>query len=333
MIWWSVLGAVAALLLSATFAGMEIGVYSLERVRLQVRASGGDRGAARLLGLVRDPVRAMCAILVINNTVNYAPAAFCGGIVKDLADPGMGEIQLELLNTLWVVPVLFIFGEVVPKQLSLAHPVAFAARAWPFYVMFSRIMSPVIVPLAAFQRRVMGVDPPIQPLLARKGIVDALTAGDEAKALHSTQRRIAARVLALRDVTVRGRMVSLDKVVSVSSTATRSDVLLAAARTGRSRLLVEAGEGGGYRGYVNALDAAFADQRDGWSISDNVFDLPSVHVDLPVLEAVGVLQDARRPIAEVMERGRAVGILAQADVVDALLTPAESHPTPSKGRG
>ncbi|MEE2712846.1 MAG: hypothetical protein VX913_08745, partial [Planctomycetota bacterium] len=88
-----------------------------------------------------------------------------------------------------------------------------------------------------------------------------------------------------------------------------------------------------YRGYVNALDAAFADQRDGWSISDNVFDLPSVHVDLPVLEAVGVLQDARRPIAEVMDGGRAVGILAQADVVDALLTPAESHPTPSKGRG
>ena len=38
----------------------------------------------------------------------------------------------------------------------------------------------------------------------------------------------------------------------------------------------EAGEAGGYRGYVNALDAAFADQGGAWSISDNVFELPSV---------------------------------------------------------
>ncbi|NRA96511.1 MAG: DUF21 domain-containing protein [Planctomycetes bacterium] len=333
MIWWSVVGASAALFLSATFSGMETAVYSLERVRMQVRASCGDRRAARLLGLVRDPARAMCAILVANTTVNYAVAGFCGAIVKDLSEPDMGEIQRELLTTLWVVPVLFIFGEVVPKQLSLAFPAGFAARAWPLYLVCSRILAPVIAPIAALQRRLTGLDPRSQPLLARKGIVDALTAGDEAQALHATQRRMASRVLALRDVTVRHRMVPCDDVASVSAAATRAEVLAAAVRTGRSRLLVDGAEGDRYRGYVNVLDAAFADPPDRWSTSHSVFDLPSVHPAMPVLEAVRVLQDARRPIAQVIEGARAVGILAQADVVDALLMPGESTSTSSQGRG
>lgn len=333
MIWWSVLGALVALFLSATFSGMETGVYSLERVRLQVRASTGDRRAVRLLRLAGDPARAMCTILVVNNAVNYAVASFCGDVVKHLAAPGMGEVQLELLNTLWVVPVLFIFGEVVPKQLFLAHPAALAARAWPLYVAFSRVLLPVITPLVALQRRLTGVSATAQPLLARKGIVETLTAGDEAQALHQTQRRMASRVLELRDVTVRRRLVPRDRVSSVAADASRADILAAAADGGRSRLLVDDPETGRYRGYVNVLDAAFAERPEAWSTPDNLFELPSVNMDMPVLEAVRVLQDARRPLAQVLDGGRAVGILAQADVVDALLSPEHGPSTPDDRRG
>jgi len=322
VIWWSVFGAIVALALSATFSGMETGVYSLERVRLRVRAAAGDRLAGRLLGLADNPLRAMCTILVVNNAVNYCVTAFCGDIVKSMADPDTSEVQLELINTLWVVPVLFIFGEVVPKQLFLMHPAALSARAWPVYRVFSLLLLPVIIPLMALQHRLARSGPAMTPLLARKGIVNALTEGDEAETLHRTQRWMASRVLALRDVTVRDRMVAEGDVACVQPGASRDDVLAAASGSGRSRLLVRDPAAGVFRGYVNVMDAAFAEPGEQWRLEAGVFDIPSVEASTPVLEAVRLLQRARRPLAQVVESGRAVGILAQADVVDVLVAPS-----------
>ena len=321
MIWWPVLGACIAIALSATFSGMETGVYSLERVRLQVRAAGGDRRAARLLSLVRDPTRAVCTILVVNNAVNYAVAMFCGDIVKQVADPGLGELELELLNTLWVVPILFIFGEVVPKQLFLGHPAALTSRAWPLYRFGAALLRPVVGALMVVVRKLGNNEASgVQPLLARQGVVDLLTAGDEAESLHATQRGMAQRVLALRGVTVRDRMVNRARIASVERDADRDTVIGTAAATGRSRLLVAAPDDPLYSGYVNALDAAFTPEDDSWEAKDALFDLPAIAPDAPVLEALRTLQEARRPVAQVVERGRAIGLLAHADVVGALLS-------------
>ncbi len=330
MILWSVVGATVSLALSATFSGMETGVYSLERVRLRVRAAAGDRIAERLLGLANNPLRAMCTILVVNNAVNYCVAAFCGDIVKAMADPDTSDVQLELINTLWVVPVLFIFGEVVPKQLFLMHPAALSARAWPVYRVLSLLLLPVIIPLMALQNRLARSGPAMPPLLARKGIINALTEGDESETLHRTQRWMASRVLALRDVTVRERMVAAADVVCVEPRSTRDDVLRVASGSGRSRLLVRDPSEGVYRGYVNAMDAAFADPGERWRLEGAVFDIPSVEASTPVLEAVRLLQQARRPLAQVVESGRAVGILGQADVVDVLVAPSAA--AAAKGR-
>lgn len=321
MIWWSVLGALVAVSLSATFSGMETGVYSLERVRLQIRAAAGDRRAARLLALVQDPTRAVCTILVVNNVVNYAVAMFCGDVVKHFAGPGLGEIELELLNTLWVVPILFVFGEVVPKQLFLGHPVALTTRAWPLYRAGAALLRPVVSPLVALVRRLGAGEVSDRSLLARQGVVDLLTAGDEAESLHAVQRRMAESVLALRGVTVRDRMVPRERIASIPRHANRDEVLAVAGASGRSRLLVRSDDGEAFTGYINALDAAFAPADRPFNVAESSFGMPSVDPDMPVLEALRVLQEAHGPVAQVVEGKRAVGLLAQADVVGALLSP------------
>lgn len=317
MIWIFVIGLVAAVALSAAFSGLETGVYSLERVRLQVRAAGGDRGSMRLLQLAQDPARTVCTILVVNNGVNYAVAACSGRIVHSLADPGIGDMQLELLNTLWVVPVLFVFGELVPKSLFLQHPTSLASRVWPLYRVANVVCAPLVRPLLALLSRLTG-DEARPPLLARRGVVDVLTRGDEAGALTGTQRAIARRVLTLHGVPVRSRMVTVDQVVAVGADAGRDEVLAEAARTGRSRLLVRSPDGG-FSGYVNALDAAFASNPADWELSGHVFAMPSVAADVPVLQAIETLQGARRPLAIVRDGTGPVGILSAADVVDALM--------------
>ncbi|MEN8150500.1 MAG: CNNM domain-containing protein, partial [Planctomycetota bacterium] len=106
-----------AALLAATagsfyFSGIETGIYALNRVRLRVRAEEGDPAARRVADLVAEPQSTISTILIGNHTANYAATFFCMALIValfDVADP-------ELVNTLVLTPVLFVTGEILPKD-------------------------------------------------------------------------------------------------------------------------------------------------------------------------------------------------------------------------
>jgi putative hemolysin len=67
---WVVLAAIG-LGGSAVFSGLEIGLYTLNRVKLAVAAERGDRRAVRLQRELAQPERLLAGLLVGNNMVNY----------------------------------------------------------------------------------------------------------------------------------------------------------------------------------------------------------------------------------------------------------------------
>jgi len=107
MAWWTdpMWIALAAIGLggSAVFSGLEIGLYTLNRVKLAVAAERGDRRAVRLQRELAQPERLLAALLIGNNMVNYLGTV---AIAALLDRAGLGPVESVVVNTAVVVPLL-----------------------------------------------------------------------------------------------------------------------------------------------------------------------------------------------------------------------------------
>ena len=114
-LWW-LLGLAALLFLSAIASGSEIGLYSLNRVKLRYRVEAGDRRFTLLNRLVHPVGSTVVSILIANNLAALALTAH-----MDLVMAGWSEGMRLLVTTLLLTPLLLVFGEFVPKQLFRKH--------------------------------------------------------------------------------------------------------------------------------------------------------------------------------------------------------------------
>ena len=127
------------ILINAFFAAAEIAVLSLSGTRLKKLAGEGDKQAARLLVLTRDPDHFLSAIQIAITLAGFLSSAFAADSFSDpLAawlsdDLGVTVLSPAALNTVMVVLVTLalsyfslVLGELVPKRIAMkkSEPVA-----------------------------------------------------------------------------------------------------------------------------------------------------------------------------------------------------------------
>jgi CBS domain containing-hemolysin-like protein len=103
---------------SATFSGLETGIYTLNRVRLHLRSGSGDRRAIILERMIAKPNRTLGTLLISNNIANYASSL---GITALLEAAGFQDWEVIGFTALILTPFLFAVGEVVPKDTFQNH--------------------------------------------------------------------------------------------------------------------------------------------------------------------------------------------------------------------
>lgn len=120
MIWTALALAILGLALSALFSGTETGFYRAGRMRLVLDAWGGDWIARVLLWLTNRPFIYVATVLAGNNLANYLVSM---SIVLAAASLFSGPSELaEFAMPLVLTPVLFVYGELLPKNLFLHAP-------------------------------------------------------------------------------------------------------------------------------------------------------------------------------------------------------------------
>jgi putative hemolysin len=308
----------ATLLLAAIFSGMETGIYSLERVRLEVAAARGDRVARRLLDLTTRPAAALCALLLATNVAHYLLADFADAMVAGAA-PDLDEIGRKVLDTLILGPVLFVFGDLLPKNVFMRAPGGLMRTFLPVLWLLNLVFRPFTYPIVKLAARAEDADLPANSSIFDRGSIHfLLTADEESTRLTGPQREVAERVLTLRSLRVQDRMIPLKRVAAIREGASAADIVAVGARSGHSRLPIFDGAGRSFVGYVSVIDAATA--AGPFDLTAHRHDLPAVPCDLPVTAALYRLQRAGRPIAAVVTPdGRTtLGIVAVSDIVAAL---------------
>jgi CBS domain containing-hemolysin-like protein len=316
----SFLGSIAiaatGVVASALCSGLETGLYVVNRVRLAVCAGRGERRAVRLEQELERPDRLLATLLIANNAANYAGSLGVAALIETLVTPVWAIV---VLNTLVVVPILFVFGETVPKDLFRTRAdqwmPRFAATLTSARRLFTLIgLVTVFAGLSRLVRWLVGVKEE-DARSPRARVTRFIRESHASGSLSEAQLDLADRAMAMRRRTVSGEMTPWRQVATVTSEERSIDGRALARRTLRSRLpVVEAGR---VIGLVEVQDLLL----NGGDITAAIqTEVPRFEPATPAYTALESLRRQRRPVGIVEDAsGRPIGMVTLKDLVEPLL--------------
>lgn len=183
------------LILSALFSGTETGLYRVPRTRLVLDALGGGRASRAMVWLLNHPAIYVATMLVGNNMANYLTSFAVVWAVSLWFDGGSAA---ELLGTILMTPVVFVFGELLPKYFFYQAPYRLLRMLRPFLLITTVLFAPITLFLGLLGNalRLLTGQTPFQLRLgmARGELDQVLRAGHEAGILEPGQRSLAQRI-------------------------------------------------------------------------------------------------------------------------------------------
>jgi putative hemolysin len=307
----------AGFTLSALFSGIETGVYTINRVRLNARVAAKRPRAVRLQHELVQPRRMLATLLIGNNAANYAGSF---GLALLLAGLGCGDWEVVGWQALLVTPMLFVFGETLPKDLFRTH-----TDHWTYslsrFLQVSRWIStatgmlPIVMFVSGLINRFTGMRDG-QTLTRRQRVSALVREGIGSGVITETQTTLVDRALALRALKIRSEMVPWSRVVSlrlVQSTAAALDVF---ARHGWTRMPV-CDTQGRVQGMVSALDVILQPDR---SLQALMKDVPRFPPTIGVWDALQTMRTEHASLAviEDAKTRKPLGIVTMKDLVEPL---------------
>jgi len=316
--------AVLALVAAAGFfSSAETAVLAANRMRLRYLAAHANRPASYVLAFLKKPDRFLTSILFGNNVALVAATTLLTVVVQRYTGEAAGVVAAAVAMT----ALLTLFSEVIPKSVVLEDPDFFAmAFARPVRV-WAKVVAPVgwaVRVVAGGLLGVVRVRAERLPFATREELRAILTSRGPRSRAEVVQRRMIRRIFTFGETTAGQVMVPLAEVVSVPETAGREDVVAAVARSGFSKFPVYRESPDDLMGVVIARDfiTAPAEAR----VCDYAWAPVYVSAEASVEELLPQLQTRRVDLAVVRDdRGRALGILTQEDIVEEVVGEIEDE--------
>ena len=127
-------GIALCLTQSAIFSGLNLAVFSLSRLRLQIAAENGDRDAQKVLALRQNANYTLTTILWGNVSINV--------LLTLLADSVLMGVSAFFFSTV----VITFAGEILPQAYFSRHALAVASRLTPLLRLYRILLWPVAWP-------------------------------------------------------------------------------------------------------------------------------------------------------------------------------------------
>jgi len=129
---------------SAMFSGLNLAVFSVSRLRLEVKAASGNREAARVLALRQNFNFTLATVLWGNVCVNV--------LLTLLSDSVLTGVGAFFFSTI----VITFAGEIFPQAYFSRHALRMASALSPLLRMYQVLLFPVAKPTALILDRWLG---------------------------------------------------------------------------------------------------------------------------------------------------------------------------------
>lgn len=267
-LWLGLSGAVllffVGLRLSAFFSGAETGFYRLSLPRLSIDARAGDQRADALLWFAQNPAYFVATCLIGNNVANYLTTAAIGWASGLLLTRTTTATDIGV--TLLMSPIIFQFGELLPKTVYYLTPVERLRHDVGWFIGFFRsffIFSYPLVVITRIIERFSGQIPhTAEAVLGRSRLVQLMQHGQEEGVLTNVQSVLANGLLQLAPEPVTASMTPVDRIWGLPENASTEEFLKMAKDDGRSCILVHrADDPAEWYGYVHVIDVIARPRR------------------------------------------------------------------------
>jgi metal transporter CNNM len=121
---------------SAIFSGLNLAIFSISKLRLEVEAAGGNRDAVGLLALRKDSNLTLATVLWGNVTINVLLT-----LLSDSVLAGLGAFAFSTI-------VITLFGEIIPQAYFSRNALRMTARLKPLLSVYHVGLFPLAKPTA-----------------------------------------------------------------------------------------------------------------------------------------------------------------------------------------
>jgi CBS domain containing-hemolysin-like protein len=315
--WW----AMVALGLTGTALcnGVELGAYTLNRVRLDLRANRRppDRAAILLREEVNHPDRLLATILIFTNVFGYLASA---GVTGLLTHAGYSDAATVAINFAILAPTIFVWADCVPKELFRLEADRLTFRFAGFVRVLRLVASWtgvlwVALGLARLVERVAGLRRDESHLSdARQRVAALLREGASAGALTEGQATLLDRALVFGRTVVESEMVPWSKVRPIGLEWDRARVIDAVAGLNHARFPV-VGKDGRVVGALRQLDLALWPNK---SLAELLSPVARLTPRMPVTEALEAMHRAGAGLGVVESDSKPVGLVTVKDLIEPL---------------
>jgi CBS domain containing-hemolysin-like protein len=327
----ALLVSVLLLAFNAFFVGASFALVSARRSQIEPLAAAGDRRARRALRAMERLAEQMAGAQFGITVCSVGLGALAEPALSDLLDGplrsvGLPEGSVEpvaFLGALLVVVFCHVlFGEMVPKNLTLAVPDRAVVLLAPTLSRFSRALGPVLGAIRGSANGVLRLlrIKPTDAVEHAFGLPEVAAMAAESHReglLDDEEYRLMARALDFTTARAADVAIPMAKVHTLPVGAGSAQVEALAVRTRHMRFPV-LDAGGRPVGYVHAKDLLHPVSGAGPSIPV-LRPLPVIAADTPLPDALTQLREARAPMAVIGTRARPTGVLTLDDVVVALV--------------
>ncbi|MGA8651685.1 MAG: CNNM domain-containing protein [Xanthobacteraceae bacterium] len=143
---WIWVGILVCVVQSALFAGLNLAVFSLSQLRLQLEADGGDPDAVRVLELRKNSNQVLATIIWGNISTNVLLTLLSDSVLAGLAAFFFSAV------------VITLFGEIFPQAYFSRNALRMTARFLPFLNFYRLALFPLAKPTAMVLDWWLGVE-------------------------------------------------------------------------------------------------------------------------------------------------------------------------------
>ncbi len=221
------------------FSGTEIGFYRVSRIKLVLDSLLGSRRSRLMLWLTNRPTIFISTVLLGNNLANNFVSL--GSVM--LTQILFPNVSAALISTIIVTPIVFIYGELLPKSIFLQRPTRLMKYCVPLYWILIPLFLPVslfLTGLSLLIARLLGETPRHYSLqMTDTELSHMLVEGKNEGLIQKTQHSMVEKVFELQSIPLRNFTESLKDFSFVHEEMSRADMLRTARELGANWILVQ----------------------------------------------------------------------------------------------
>jgi putative hemolysin len=325
-----ILAIVFFVILAGLFAGAETGLYRLSRLRLRLGVEKKRLSFIILGRCLRDSSGLLLSMLIGTNLAHYLATSIVTFVFFTyvfLRKAG----SAELFATLLTAPTLFVFSELIPKNIFFYRADSLMSYLSPLLYVFHKVLSFCgVVPLLKFVSGLfarsagLASSPKTVITSAQRHKVQAILQDThEEGILSAVQTDIINRLVSISHINIRSVMVPINNVRMVDVNSDNTALLNKLEECAFTRLLVTEGEPGRIIGFISIYEALSMAQQFT-DLRKFVKPIRKIDANTTVIDAINIMQRENQKIVLVTRGGRPgrerpIGIVTMKDLVEELL--------------